>query len=189
MDLRAPLLTPGARLCAIKNCAHIIPSIAEYRWKMCEPCRVHAKTLSRQRKEAKFNGATESTLPGMPRAIAVDNSHSDDSDDIPLVSFSYICHGFKSLMSTQAASLDKTATDSRASNRCSSRDCGILLNPGTTGIECTQCLTRKLAVNQVDMTRTPRRIPRSSKEAKRKHKHHQSHTPKVCPNSQILFFT
>lgn len=156
---------------------------------MCEPCRVHAKTLNRQRKEAQFNGATEPTLTGTPKAIAVDNSHSDDSDDVPLVSFSYICHKFKSLTGTQAASLKKTGTGSRASNRCSSRDCGVLLNPGTTGIECTQCLTRKLAANQVDMARTLRRIPRSSKEAKRNHGYHQSHTPKVCCKFSNVFFS
>ncbi|KAG6899290.1 hypothetical protein C0993_011484 [Termitomyces sp. T159_Od127] len=50
------LLTPGARLCMVKNCTQIIPSPEDYPWKMCESCRIQRQNIAIMRRMKNMGG-------------------------------------------------------------------------------------------------------------------------------------
>ena len=42
------VLTPGARLCAVRDCTFIIPPLDEYRWKTCAVCRFRKQSRTKR---------------------------------------------------------------------------------------------------------------------------------------------
>ncbi|KNZ80304.1 hypothetical protein J132_06420 [Termitomyces sp. J132] len=80
-------LTPGARLCTIRNCTQIIPSPEEYPWKMCEPCRIRMRDTSRRRRLKKLGQpGGQSTVEGVASTSQADVESGSESEDIPSVS-------------------------------------------------------------------------------------------------------
>ncbi|KAF9003058.1 hypothetical protein BDQ17DRAFT_1356570 [Cyathus striatus] len=63
-------VVPGARLCSLKSCSHIIPPTSEYKWKMCSHCR---KKTSERRRRKELKSRIENGLP-------VDAMNVSDSD-------------------------------------------------------------------------------------------------------------
>ncbi|KIY43220.1 hypothetical protein FISHEDRAFT_78729 [Fistulina hepatica ATCC 64428] len=66
----------GARVCTIRNCPHILPSVEEYTWKMCCPCRARTRRNARARRGApdpsdpvngQFNWKLDAPLSRPPR--------------------------------------------------------------------------------------------------------------------------
>ncbi|GLB43052.1 hypothetical protein LshimejAT787_1205010 [Lyophyllum shimeji] len=127
----ALLLTPGARLCSIKKCTHVIPAREEYKWKMCEPCRIRTRNYSNRRRKmaAGAEGSGADHLREQDDAAAAGGSGSE-SEDIPL-----------SVTTAENRAADGSSTGLR---RCMSQDCGMWVDPTSSQALCTQCSMRRV---------------------------------------------
>ncbi|KAG5653884.1 hypothetical protein H0H81_009706 [Sphagnurus paluster] len=125
---RCAFLVPGARLCSIKNCTHVIPPRGEYRWKMCDPCRI--RTRENRHGIRSVSPVTEGVETGDDVDEPGEPAPGAESEDVPLVG-----------IANERCDLGR---------RCTSLDCGMLLNPDTKGMFCIQCSARR-----ADKTRLP----------------------------------
>ncbi|KAF8914017.1 hypothetical protein CPB84DRAFT_45401 [Gymnopilus junonius] len=111
------ILTPGARLCAVRDCTFIIPPLIEYRWKMCALCRFQKKM--RNQHETKENS---SLVKSSAECVSIDP---------------------QSILKL----LDRYRNRDPApdSGRCQSIDCGMLVVDSASP-DCKQCIARRLSV-------------------------------------------
>ncbi|KAG6872268.1 hypothetical protein C0995_011367 [Termitomyces sp. Mi166 len=119
-------LTPGARLCTIRNCTQIIPSPEGYPWKMCEPCRIRTRNTARRRRMKKM-GEIVSEDPPWAESIQANAGSGSESEDIPLADLSAARRTSEGLL-----------------RRCKRHDCGLWINPESQDTLCNQCKKRKL---------------------------------------------
>ncbi|KAF8057439.1 hypothetical protein FPV67DRAFT_1724123 [Lyophyllum atratum] len=123
------LLTPGARLCSIKNCTHVIPAREEYKWKMCEPCRVRTRNnRNRIRRMNMGMGADASGgHPGAGAGMDVDGEGSGSDSESEAV------------VGAERRDDEGSSTGLR---RCQSLDCGMRVDIASSSVFCGQCTTR-----------------------------------------------
>ncbi|RDB22394.1 hypothetical protein Hypma_010468 [Hypsizygus marmoreus] len=144
-------LVPGARLCTIKNCTHVIPSLAEYRWKMCEPCRIRTRN-NRNKLQMKKRGlapdvrrspVNDGTTHVQP--IIIQDDSGTESEDIPLA--------------VAVAQKHVSGLDDSSLRRCKSHDCGMIVKASSAHAECNQCISRRV---QSKLQKPRRERPSSS---------------------------
>lgn len=120
-DKTSSKVVPGARFCSVRSCAHVLPSASEYCWKLCGPCR------TRMRRKKTEVAVTVDT--GHGSQVQQQECSGDESEDLPL-----------------AVALRHRTSEEQQSSRCSSTDCGMLLDLSLSRLECPQCAYRKLRI-------------------------------------------
>ncbi|KAG6865085.1 hypothetical protein C0991_005229, partial [Blastosporella zonata] len=153
------LLTPGARLCTIKNCTHIIPAPEEYAWKMCEPCRVRTRNNQRRRRKGMITGEAESKDSGT-QAEPGSRSESEDvflvSGMNPIVERSVYCQ--HNVVEQANMSAERGASIPESPRLCKRQDCGIIINPKSQDSLCNQCRARRSQRKARPVRPSPSRI-------------------------------
>lgn len=137
-DKTSSKVVPGARFCSVRSCAHVLPSASEYCWKLCGPCR------TRMRRKKTEVAVTVDT--GHGSQVQQQECSGDESEDLPLASsLKGTCNNGLP-RDLQAVALRHRTSEEQQSSRCSSTDCGMLLDLSLSRLECPQCAYRKLRI-------------------------------------------
>ncbi|KAF8059858.1 hypothetical protein FPV67DRAFT_341045 [Lyophyllum atratum] len=126
------LLTPGARLCSIKNCTHVIPAREEYKWKMCEPCRV--RTRNNRNRIRRMNMGMGADASGGPPGAGADMDGGESGSEEEEEEEKHVA--------VERAERRDDERSSTGLRRCQSLDCGMRVDAASSSVFCGQCTTR-----------------------------------------------
>ncbi|KAF5333959.1 hypothetical protein D9758_017589 [Tetrapyrgos nigripes] len=136
------LIVPGARICNIRACRHILPSFDEWRWKMCYLCKVKVnKTrkirevkglLNPQRGEKGKGKTNEQEIPDDEGGgVGVDDGILEPNAKENVELEAYI-QALTTRYEEEAETFDPPRVEKRVwTGRCANQDCGVRLDEET----------------------------------------------------------